>query len=107
MDFDLFLGIGLVFIVYPEILSTFRFPQLFAIVFFLMLIMLGMDSAFGGMEGLYTAIIDEYPICKRHAFVTRYNWNLLFILQLNPNIPRPLFLDKFLFIKFFKNNVML
>ena len=41
-------GIGIVFIVYPEIIATFRGANLFSIVFFTMLISLGMDSAFGG-----------------------------------------------------------
>lgn len=59
------------FIVYPEIIATFKFANLFAIVFFTMLIMLGMDSAFGGMEGLYTAIVDEYPKLKNHPIKTR------------------------------------
>lgn len=40
-------GIGIVYVVYPEIIATFRMPYLFAIVFFIMLITLGMDSAFG------------------------------------------------------------
>lgn len=49
VDINYFLkdGIGLVYVVYPEIISTFKGAYLFSIVFFLMLITLGMDSAFG------------------------------------------------------------
>ncbi len=67
----LFEGIGIVFIVYPEILATFKYASLFSIVFFVMLILLGMDSAFGGMEGLFTSIVDEFPFFKRHPLKTR------------------------------------
>jgi len=42
-------GTGLVFIVYPEIIATFKHAYIFAIVFFVMLITLGLDSAFGNI----------------------------------------------------------
>ncbi len=64
-------GSGLVFIIYPEIIATFKGASIFAIIFFLMLISLGIDSAFGGMEGLYTAVMDEFPIIKKHSFLFR------------------------------------
>ena len=64
-------GFGLVFVIYPEIIATFKGASIFSIIFFLMLISLGIDSAFGGMEGLYTAITDEYPTLKKHKFIFR------------------------------------
>ena len=64
-------GFGLVFVIYPEIIATFKGASIFAIIFFVMLISLGIDSAFGGMEGLYTAIIDEYPKLKTHKYLFR------------------------------------
>uniref|UniRef100_A0A4W5LAZ7 Uncharacterized protein n=1 Tax=Hucho hucho TaxID=62062 RepID=A0A4W5LAZ7_9TELE len=33
----------------------------FAIIFFLMIIMLGLDSTFAGLEGVITAMLDEFP----------------------------------------------
>ena len=57
---------------YPEIISTFNGAPIYAIVFFIMLITLGMDSAFGGMEAVYTAICDEFPKFKKHAILTRF-----------------------------------
>jgi SNF family Na+-dependent transporter len=49
VDFNYFLkdGTGIIYIVYPEIISTFKGAPIFAVVFFLMLITLGLDSAFG------------------------------------------------------------
>lgn len=57
-------GAGLSFIAYPEILATFKYPTFFAILFFLMVINLGLDSDFGGLEAMYTALSDEYPLLK-------------------------------------------
>ena len=40
----MFEGPGLVFVIYPEAFTTMPVPQLFAAVFFFMLINLGIDS---------------------------------------------------------------
>ncbi|XP_028161628.1 sodium-dependent serotonin transporter [Ostrinia furnacalis] len=60
-------GPGLVFIVYPEAIATMTGSVFWAIIFFLMLITLGLDSTFGGLEAVTTALCDEYPrILGRH-----------------------------------------
>jgi SNF family Na+-dependent transporter len=59
-------GPSLSFIAYPEILATFKYPTFFSILFFLMVINLGLDSDFGGLEAMYAALSDEYPLLKRH-----------------------------------------
>ncbi|UXI17102.1 brefeldin A-inhibited guanine nucleotide-exchange protein 1 [Sarcoptes scabiei] len=59
-------GPGLVFIVYPEAISTMPAGPIWAVIFFLMLLTLGLDSSFGGSEAIITAISDEYPIVKRN-----------------------------------------
>ncbi|KAG7273138.1 hypothetical protein CRUP_034536, partial [Coryphaenoides rupestris] len=44
----------------------------FAIIFFMMMITLGLDSTFGGLEAIITAVLDEYPDSfahKRELFV--------------------------------------
>ena len=58
--------LGLSFIAYPEILSTFKYSAFFSIIFFLMIINLGLDSGFGGLEAIYTALADEFEVIKRH-----------------------------------------
>ncbi|XP_020618169.1 sodium- and chloride-dependent GABA transporter 1-like [Orbicella faveolata] len=54
-------GPGLVFIVYPATLAQLPVPQIWSVVFFLMLITLGLDSQFGQVEVVAAAIIDLYP----------------------------------------------
>ncbi|CAF0768919.1 unnamed protein product [Brachionus calyciflorus] len=88
VDINYFLkdGIGLVYVVYPEIISTFKMAYIFAIVFFIMLITLGMDSAFAGMEGLFTAITDEFPICRKYALTTRFLISVIPFLTSLPTV---------------------
>lgn len=47
-------GPGLVFIVYPEAISLMAGSTFWSIIFFLMLITLGLDSTFGGLEAMIT-----------------------------------------------------
>ena len=57
---------GLSFIAYPEILATFKYSAFFSIIFFVMIINLGLDSGFGGLEAIYTALADEFPLIKKY-----------------------------------------
>ncbi|XP_036806029.1 sodium- and chloride-dependent GABA transporter 2 [Oncorhynchus mykiss] len=54
-------GPGLAFIAYPRAVAMMPLPQLWAIFFFIMIILLGLDSEFVGLEALMTAISDMYP----------------------------------------------
>ncbi|XP_038142316.1 sodium- and chloride-dependent GABA transporter 2-like isoform X3 [Cyprinodon tularosa] len=54
-------GPGLAFIAYPRAVAMMPFPQLWAVFFFIMIILLGLDSEFVGLEALTTAISDLYP----------------------------------------------
>ncbi|KAM4577242.1 sodium- and chloride-dependent GABA transporter ine isoform 1-T1 [Odontesthes bonariensis] len=53
-------GPGLVFVVYPEVLSTMPVFQLWAPLFFLMLLCLGLDSQFANVEVAVTFLKDEF-----------------------------------------------
>lgn len=59
-------GPGLVFIVYPEAIAAMPGSTFWAIIFFLMLLTLGLDSSFGGSEAIITGFSDEYPFVKRN-----------------------------------------
>ncbi|XP_033119143.1 sodium- and chloride-dependent neutral and basic amino acid transporter B(0+)-like [Anneissia japonica] len=65
-------GFGLAFIVYPEGLSLLPGSTFWAIIFFLMLITLGLDSQFVSIETVVTAICDGCPsyLRKRKTLVT-------------------------------------
>uniref|UniRef100_A0A1I8IWW8 Sodium-and chloride-dependent glycine transporter 1 n=1 Tax=Macrostomum lignano TaxID=282301 RepID=A0A1I8IWW8_9PLAT len=50
---------------YPEAIGTLRGSVFWAILFFIMLITLGLDSTYGGLEAIITGILDEFPKLQR------------------------------------------
>lgn len=54
-------GEGLVFVVYSDAIASMPGSFFWAILFFFMLITLGLDSTFGGLEAMITGLCDEYP----------------------------------------------
>lgn len=46
---------------YPEAISLMSGSTFWSIIFFTMLITLGLDSTFGGLEAMITALCDEFP----------------------------------------------
>uniref|UniRef100_A0A8C2HLA4 Transporter n=2 Tax=Cyprinus carpio TaxID=7962 RepID=A0A8C2HLA4_CYPCA len=59
-------GPSLLFITYPEAIANMVGSTFFAIIFFVMMITLGLDSTFGGLEAIITAVMDEYPDTLSH-----------------------------------------
>ncbi|KAM6932256.1 solute carrier family 6 member 4a [Lycodopsis pacificus] len=65
-------GPSLLFIIYAEAIANMPAATFFSIIFFLMIIMLGLDSTFAGLEGVITALLDEFPLVlpkRREWFV--------------------------------------
>ncbi|VDK89419.1 unnamed protein product [Litomosoides sigmodontis] len=52
---------NIIFIVYPQAIATMLYANCWSFVFFIMLITLGIDSTFSGIEALITGFCDEYP----------------------------------------------
>ena len=73
-------GQGLAFIAYPEALSTVPLAPLWAILFFLMLFFLGLDSEFALLETVLTAIYDGFPKARAHK-VRCYQFSTLYYLH--------------------------
>jgi len=65
-------GQGLAFISYPDALSTLPVPQLFTVMFFFMLFLLGIDSEFALLETVLTCVYDGIPALRRHKPVCTF-----------------------------------
>ena len=59
-------SVGLAFVVFPQALSLMPFATFFAILFFLTLLTLAIDSAFSLVEAINTTILDKTKMKKQH-----------------------------------------
>ena len=65
-------GQGLAFVAYPDALSKLPVPQLFTVMFFFMLFLLGIDSEFALLETVLTCIYDSAPKLKKYKPVCTF-----------------------------------
>ncbi|XP_030369046.1 sodium-dependent dopamine transporter [Scaptodrosophila lebanonensis] len=76
-------GPGLVFVVYPAAIATMPGSTFWALIFFMMLLTLGLDSSFGGSEAIITALSDEFPkIRKNRELFVACLFSLYFVVGL-------------------------
>jgi SNF family Na+-dependent transporter len=60
-------GPGLVFIAYPKAISQMTLAPLWSASFFFMILLMGVDSQFVGVEGFVTAVVDLWPSLLRRG----------------------------------------
>ena len=60
-------GAGLAFIIYPEVVSRLPISPLWAIMFFMMLITLGMGTQFSVVCTVHTTLLDVFPAALRRG----------------------------------------
>lgn len=87
-------GTGIAFISYPEALSRFTFvPQLFAVLFFVMMLVLGVGSAMALCGAPFSVICDRFPHVAKWKIilaisVTGYLIGLVYVTPVRVNAPR-------------------
>ncbi|XP_075218410.1 sodium- and chloride-dependent taurine transporter-like isoform X2 [Lycorma delicatula] len=59
-------GPGLVFLAYPKAITQMKWAPVWSVLFFFMIILMGLDSQFVGVEGFVTAIVDLFPSTLRN-----------------------------------------
>ncbi|XP_067903906.1 sodium- and chloride-dependent neutral and basic amino acid transporter B(0+)-like [Heterodontus francisci] len=77
-------GFGLAFIAYPEALAQLPVAPLWSILFFFMLVTLGLDSQFASIETIITTLLDQFPkfLRSKRLYVTTGVCLLFFFLGL-------------------------
>ncbi|XP_037122854.1 sodium- and chloride-dependent GABA transporter 3-like isoform X1 [Syngnathus acus] len=77
-------GPGLAFIAYPRAVAMMPLPQVWAVCFFIMLLFLGLDTQFLGMEVVITSFSDIFPRVlrrpgRREGFLLLYCLTCFFL----------------------------
>lgn len=59
-------GTGLAFIAFTEAMTHFPASPFWSVMFFLMLVNLGLGSMFGTIQGILTPIVDTFKVRKEY-----------------------------------------
>ncbi|CAL4068367.1 unnamed protein product, partial [Meganyctiphanes norvegica] len=59
-------GSGLAFIVYPTAVTRMPIPALWSVLFFIMLLLIGLDTQFTMVETLLSALMDQFTFLRAH-----------------------------------------
>ena len=79
---DVAKGPGLTFIAFTEAMSTMDVTQLWSVMFFMMLLTLGIGSMLGTYEAVRTTVIDLKIIPVRKEFVScKFSMVFLFVFE--------------------------
>ncbi|XP_071501234.1 sodium- and chloride-dependent glycine transporter 1-like [Diadema antillarum] len=74
-------GPGLVFVTYPEAISQMPVAPLWAILFFFMLFLVGLDTQFGMVETVVSGLVDYFPNhLRKHGTLVALAVCILFFL---------------------------
>ncbi|XP_072348619.1 sodium-dependent neutral amino acid transporter B(0)AT2-like isoform X2 [Scyliorhinus torazame] len=74
-------GTGLAFIAFTEAITHFPASPFWSILFFLMLLNLGMSTMFGNMQGILTPLLDNFPsLSRRKSIFTAFCCMVGFII---------------------------
>ncbi|KAH9363593.1 hypothetical protein HPB48_013758 [Haemaphysalis longicornis] len=85
-------GPGLAFVAYPEALTRLPVPQLWSVLFFLMLFILGLDSEFAILETFVTSVCDQAPFLRRHKWAFTIVMGIVCFLLGLPMVTRVIFI---------------
>eukprot|EP00105_Crassostrea_gigas_P000798 XP_011412741.1 PREDICTED: sodium- and chloride-dependent taurine transporter-like [Crassostrea gigas] len=75
-------GPGLVFVAYPEALMKLPMPHLWGVLFFFMLIAVGVDSQFANVETVSSGVADIFPkqLNSHRVLLTAFLCTIFFVL---------------------------
>lgn len=73
-------GPTLIFVVYAQAVSTLPVETLWSILFFMMVITLGLDTQFALLETISTGLTDQFPVLRKRSYLVIISVAVVFYL---------------------------